>query len=360
MQLVDGEKYRLRAETNRLRLVPIMPARGLIYDRNGAPLVANRPTFAAAVVAADLPKERETEITVKLQEMLRIPAGDISQTVETRRRSNDPFSPAIIKDNLTQEQAFSLREKLPDLPGVRVVIEPSRQYLEGSLVSHVLGFVGRIDEDEYASLSAAGYELTDYLGKTGVEYTYESLLRGTPGTRDVETDASGREIRVLGEKPAKPGANLVLSIDLDLQRKVEEYLRAAMGKSINAAAVVVDVHTGDILSMVSLPTYDNNIFTGKLDEAALKKIQADPGKPMLNHVIAEQYAPGSTFKQITGIAALQEGVASAGTMITSRGYIQVPNQYDPKIVYTFKDWRSDLGTMNFYRGVAMSSDVYFY
>ncbi len=162
------------------------------------------------------------------------------------------------------------------------------------------------------------------------------------------------------ETPAKPGNNLVLSIDLDLQKHVEQYVRDAMGKSINAAAIVMDVHTGEILAMVSLPSYDNNIFTGGVDEKALEALQADPGKPMLNHAIAEQYAPGSTFKQVTGVAALQEGVANADTLDHQPRLYPVQNEYDPKIVYTFKDWRSDLGTLNFYRGVAMSSDVYFY
>ncbi|HLF76517.1 MAG TPA: penicillin-binding protein 2 [Dehalococcoidia bacterium] len=359
LQLVNGEKYAHRAETNRLRQVPVLPARGLIYDRTGVPLVENRATFAAAVVAADLPEERETDITVALQEMLGVPAGQVSEVLQARRRSNDPFSPAVIKDNISEAQAFAIREKLAELPGVRVVVEPSRRYLDSALMAHVLGFVGRIDEEEYDRLATAGYQLTDYLGKTGVEYTYESVLRGTPGVRDVETDASGREIRVLGESPARSGANLILSIDVELQRKVEEYLRAAMGKSINAAAVVVDVRNGDILSLVSLPVYDNNIFTGRLDETAFEKLQHDPGKPMLNHVIAEQYPPGSTFKQITGLAALQEGVANASTRITSNGYIDIKNQYNPSIVDRFRDW-SALGAMDFYRGVSMSSDVYFY
>jgi penicillin-binding protein 2 len=185
------------------------------------------------------------------------------------------------------------------------------------------------------------------------------VLRGTPGQRDVESDASGRELRVLSETPAEPGSSLVLSIDIELQRKVTEFLQGAMGASKNAAAVVIDVRTGEILSMVSLPNYDNNIFTGRVDETALTRLLEDPAKPMVNHAIAEMYPPGSTFKQVTGLAALQEGIAHANTVIFSPGVIYVQNQYDPSVRTPFRDW-SALGSLDFYRGVAMSSDVYFY
>ena len=159
--------------------------------------------------------------------------------------------------------------------------------------------------------------------------------------------------------PPRPGQSIVLSIDVELQKQVADYLAAAMGSSKNAAAIVVEVETGEILSLVSLPTYDNNIFAGRVDDAALQYLLENPAKPLVNHAIAEVYPPGSTFKQVTGLAALQEGVASASTEITSHGSIQVPNQYNPDQVFTFRDW-AVLGTLDFYRGVAMSSDVYFY
>ncbi len=371
LQLVNGDKYLLRAETNRLRQEPIFPTRGLIYDRDGFVLVENRASFAAAVVAADVPDVdtsvdpptctgRCLDITIVLQDLTGVSASEIEATILDRRVSNDPFTPAVIKENLGSETAFALREKLATLPGVRVVIEPVREYNESVLLSHILGFVGPVDAEEFARLEAAGYEFDDRIGKVGVEAGYESILRGTAGTRFVETDASGREISVLEEVPAVSGKNIVLSIDIELQRQVEEYLREAMGASSNAAAIVIDVNTGDILSMVSLPNYDSNIFSGEVDEEALAALLQDPAKPMLNHAISERYAPGSTFKQVTGLAALQEGVANAGTQIFSPGYLDVENEYFPGEFDRFLDWRSDLGTMNFYRGLAMSSDVYFY
>jgi penicillin-binding protein 2 len=371
LQLVNGDKYEARAETNRLRQEAILPTRGLIYDSTGQPLVQNRASFAAAVVAADIPdvdttgevsacRDRCLDITIALQNFTGVPAGEIQATILERSESNDPFTPVVIEDNLSEETAFALREKLAVLPGVRVVVEPIREYRESVLLSHILGFVGPVDDEEFTRLEAAGYQFDDRIGKAGVEYTYESILRGSPGTRYVETDASGREIQVLQEEPAQAGLNIVLSIDMELQRQVEQFVLEGMGESKNAAAIVIDVNTGDILSLVSVPNYDSNIFSGEVDDEALQQLLDNPARPMLNHAIAEMYAPGSTFKQITGSAALQEGVANAGTEIFSPGYLDVENEYIEGEFDRFRDWRSDLGTMNFYRGLAMSSDVYFY
>ncbi len=369
MQLLSGDTYKLRAETNRLRESAISPIRGLIYDRNGIPLVENEASFAAALVAADVPDldvyasepcpDRCQATVIALQEMTGVPAAEIEEKLLQRGMSNDPFSPVVVKSDLRTEDAFILRERLPDLPGVRVVVEPKRNYTLGPLVSHVLGFVGPLDEEEFAELQKNGYQFEDRIGKTGTEATYESILRGVTGIRQVETDASGREIRVIDELPAVAGSNIILSIDVDLQAKTEQFVIEGMADSLNAAAVVMNVHTGEVLALVSLPTYDNNIFTGEVDQAALTKLLEDPGKPLLNHTITEQYAPGSTFKQITGLAALQEGIATANTEITSLGVLYVESEFDPSIKYPFKDWAA-LGKLNFYRGIAMSSDVYYY
>ena len=157
-----------------------------------------------------------------------------------------------------------------------------------------------------------------------------------------------------------PASAWILTVDLDLQQKVTEILQQAMTDgSRNAAAVVLDVHTGEVLAMVSLPSFDNNLFSGNLTDEQLQALLDNPGRPLLDHAISEMYPPGSIFKQVTGTAALQEGVATPSTTITSYGYITVPNQYDPSVRYVFRDW-SALGTLNFYSGVAMSSDVYFY
>jgi penicillin-binding protein 2 len=360
MQIFQEKAYSQRAETNRLRTLPVVPSRGLIYDRFGTPLVENVPSFSAAVVPADLPREEQDRVLAELEPLLQVPAADMAKDIEAHRTSNDPFTPLVLKRDLSEEAAFTLREMQSRLPGVEVLVEPVRRYSSGSLMAHILGYVGPIDASEYPELKSKGYQLNDRVGKSGVEMTYESLLRGTVGQKQVEIDASGREIQTLNETPARPGLSLVLTVDLDLQQKVTEILQQAMANgSRNAAAVVLDVHTGEVLAMVSLPSYDDNLFSSSLTDQQLQTLLDDPGRPLLNHVISEMYPPGSIFKQVTGVAALQEGVATPSTTITSYGYITVPNQYDPSIRYVFRDWAA-LGTLNFYSGVAMSSDVYFY
>ena len=360
MQIVQHDDYAARAESNRLRTLPVLPARGLIYDRNGEVLVANEPIFSAGVVPADVPDAQFLPVVAELSQITGVPAQEIATDVSKAADSKDPFTPVIVKDNLDEQTAFRLRERQPHLPGVQVLVESVRQYPLGSLVSHALGFVGRIDEEEYAQLRDDGYQLNDRLGKAGVEYSYESMLRGSPGYRQVEVDAAGQEIRTINAVDPRPAGNLVLSLDVDLQRKVADVLERARvaGGSKNAVAIVTNVHTGELLSMVSLPAYDNNVFGPTVDEVELQRLLDDPAKPMLNSAISEVYPPGSTFKQVTGTAALQEGVATPGTTIFSSGALSVPREYGGG-EDVFPDWAAH-GSMNFYRGLAMSSDVYFY
>jgi penicillin-binding protein 2 len=358
LQLMQGGEFQQRAQLNQLRIEPVIPSRGLIYDRNGIPVVENLAGFSAAFVAADIPKERTLEIAGDVEKLLGVPALETTLKIEQARQSNDPFTPVIIKDGLDQDTAFHLREQLPSMPGVQVVVDPVRHYTGGDVLSQVLGYTGRVDEEDYAALKDSGYIASDRIGKAGVEAAYETYLRGAVGRKEIEKDATGREVRTLDQDPATPGNDLVLSIDLDLQKKATELTQAAANGG-QAAAIVMDVHTGEILALVSLPLYDDNALSGKIDEAKLEGYLNDPKKPLVNHALSEQYAPGSIFKQITGAAALQEGVATPGTIIVSNGYINVPNEYDPSIVYTFKDWRVN-GVMDFYSGIANSSDVYFY
>ena len=295
-----------------------------------------------------------------LERLLNVPAAEIAAKVHEKRDSNDPFTPLIIKSGLDTETAFTLRQMQSELPGVKVIVQEARQYTAGPLMAHILGSVGMVTKEEYEDegLKNEGYAMNDRVGKTGVELQYESQLRGEPGRSEVEVDAAGREIQTMRSEAATPGSGVVLSLDLDLQSKTAEFLQAGMGESSLAVAIVMKVDTGELLSMVSLPFYDNNALADISNEQ-LQALLDSPGKPLVNHAISDTYAPGSIFKQITGTAALQEGIANAGTTITSYGYISVQNEYDPSISYIFRDWAAH-GTMDFYAGVALSSDVYFY
>lgn len=359
MQVFQGDDYRARAENNRLRELQVLPTRGLIYDRNHKLLVQNVAKYSAVIVPADLPAKEEAAVFARLESLLGIPAQEIAQRVRGGRQDGNPYEPIVIKDDLDRDTALILKELTSYLPGVDLQVEARRNYLSGELTAHILGYVGRISAEEYPALKDEGYVFNDQLGKTGIELAYEDILRGKPGEELAEVDASGRQQEVLDSRASQSGQNVVLTIDLELQQKTADILREFMGASDNAAAVVMDVHTGEILAMVSLPTYDNNLFSETLSQEELDALLSEPAKPLVNHAVAEMYPPGSTFKTITGLAALQEGVATPSTTIVSRGYITVPNEYDPSVVYVFHDWAA-LGPLDFYGGIAMSSDVYFY
>ncbi len=359
MQVFQGDDYQAQAEDNRLRELQVLPMRGLIYDRNHTLLVENVANYSAVIVPADLPAKEEAAVFARLESLLSIPAQELAQRVRERREDGNPYEAMVIKDELDRDTALILKELTSYLPGVDLQVEARRNYLSGDLTAHILGYVGRISAEEYAASKDEGYILNDQLGKTGIEFVYEDILRGKPGKKLVEVDASGHQQDVLDSRPSQPGQNVVLTIDLELQRKTADILRQFVGASDSAAAAVMDVHTGEVLAMVSLPTYDNNLFSKTLSQEELDTLLSEPGKPLVSHAIAEMYPPGSSFKPITGLAALQEGVATPSTTIVSRGYITVPNQYDPSVVYVFRDWAA-LGALDFYGGISMSSDVYFY
>ncbi|MFQ5879055.1 MAG: hypothetical protein ACE5IZ_02630, partial [Dehalococcoidia bacterium] len=241
LQLVDGDEYRQRAETNRLRQVTTLPARGLIYDREDRPLVHNAAAFAAVVTPADLPGGQEDEVFAQLERILEVPQQEIARLVGEQRRLGDPFGDVIVKDGLEEETALTLKEALAQLPGVSLRTQPARRYDAGDLAAHVLGYVGPLDLQEYQRLQGQGYQFNDRVGKTGVELVYETFLRGKPGRKLVEIDAAGQELRTLREQPAEPGYNLVLTIHLELQKKVREALEEVVPPGASAAAVVMDV-----------------------------------------------------------------------------------------------------------------------
>lgn len=359
MQIVEGAQYQERAEANRLRLVRLAPPRGVIYDRTGKLLVRNEPSFTAAVVVADLPTDQQSTVVSKLALQLKLPVEELDAVIDERRASGEIFTPVALKTALGRETAFVLEERAAELPGVHVLTEPRRRYGEDNLLSHILGYVGRISPEEHERLQHLGYDLNAMTGKMGVENTYEWALRGVPGLEQQEVDASGRTRRILAAQPPLPGNNLILSINADLQRQMTQVLQEHMGKSRFAAAVAMNPKNGEILGMVSVPTFDHNAFAGGIKQDTLTKLLEDPRRPLLNYAVGGAFPPGSTFKVITGAAALQEGIARPSTLITSTGSVSVPNQYDPRILYYFYDWAA-LGTLNFYGGLSMSSDVYFY
>lgn len=363
-QVWSGGRYQLRAESNRLRLTVTEAPRGLIYDRNHNPLVQNIASYTAVIIPADVPKGADRDTYYQLSGIIGVPPDVIEQKVVDSLKRSDPFTPVSIKEGLDQPTVLTLAELRHTLPGVDVKYDAVRQYSDGKLLSHVYGYVGKVTEDEYNQLKDRGYQLSDKNGKTGVEYVYEDQLRGTPGKRQVEVDATGRELQQLDEIPPKPGNSLVLSIDMDLQQHITDILQQSLVEygSPSGTAVMMDVHTGEILAYVSLPNYDVNLFSGPIAEKDYQALLDNPGKPLVDHISADQYPPGSTFKTITGSAALQEGVANLNTTLISHGSFNVTNNPNDKanVVYDWEDLYAAVGPLDFLKGLAWSSDIYFY
>ncbi len=365
LQIIEGSSLRERADHNRTRTSMITPPRGIIYDRYGRILASNSPVFTAAVVPADIPQGRTGEILSRLAGLLDIPMAQVQKAIDRRRTTNDPFTPIPVWTGVDLVAVHRVEEHHLDLPGVLVLVESARRYSDGQLLSHILGYMLPISPDilppgEYErKLKFEQYTINDKIGAAGLERTYESRLRGRPGRRLYEVDVSGRTVSELRVEPAEPGSNLVLSIDMDLQRYVASVLSQVLDRSPSAAAVVMDPNNGDVLAMVNFPTYDNNVYSDPDREEELTHILTDPRQPLFPRAVAGQYPPGSTFKLVTGAGALQEGLASRDTIIESKGSICVPNEFNPHWCQPFPDWAAH-GKMNFIQGLAFSSNVYFF
>lgn len=358
------------------RLLTVEPARGLIVDRNGEVLARNVPAYRAALIPGELPTEptARRQALLALETLTSIPFGTLEAAAGSHLATVDPYSPIILDDELSAEDAIVMRARLAGTPGIRVEASAHRTYLADPTLAHILGHVGAIPEDEAAELTARGYPLDSRIGRTGVESVYEAALRGDVGRRLVLSDPQGREVEPLATSPAEPGADVVLSIDLRLQRAAAEALAEGMEAGLVVvrrntgqarpepvplgAALVMDVRTGELLASVSLPGYDPNVLI-EGDEAAVSAILTDPARPLIDRTYMEVRSPGSIYKPLVAIAALEEGVATANTRIHSSGAILIPDEYTPGVFYTFRDWAAH-GTLDMKGALARSSDVYFY
>lgn len=387
LQILESPRYRVLGERNRLRSIPLDAPRGLLLDRQGRPLVRNDPVFRVEVVPGDLPADpaqREAIYRI-LGRWLGLPvegggasaggegASGIRERVEAARREA-PFRPLMLKEPVDREVAFRLLEEGERLPGVQVAPVLRRQYPTGPLTAHVVGFIGRIPAEEASRYQAAGYNpAVDLAGRAGLEYALEEWLRGAKGVRHVEEDARGRMIRILGEIPPRPGARITLTLDLDLQAVARGALAAQLetlnriaGQEVTrrGVALVMRPTTGEILAMVSLPEYDNNLFVSPDLPQAYPRLLEDPFGPLLNHAVASQFAPGSAFKPLVAAAALQEGVITPRTQLFDPGEIIAPNRYypnDPGLAQRFFCWlRTGHGWQNVVDALANSCNVFFY
>ncbi len=363
LQIVSGKHYRYLAEGNRIRQKSIDAPRGLIYDSKGIILTENKPQFIVTLIPQDVPEDKneKVDIATKIALELDIDKNDILSKFDNYKAS---FDPVILAENIDREHAIVLKEKFGSINCISIDEKLNRQYVSDAALSHVLGYIGKVNDGELKNNS--NYSLTDYIGKIGLEAEYEDILKGQKGQKQIEVDAKGDIVSILAEKEPTAGNSINLSIDYNLQKKMYEVLQNYIGQSGARAAVGIAMNpqTGEILSSVSLPSYDNNIFTIKSKEEfanSYNQLINDKATPLINRVIGGIYPPGSTIKPLVASAGLSEGTITPQTSINDPGEILVPNQYDENVVYRFPDWKpGGHGLVNVYKAIAESCDIFFY
>jgi penicillin-binding protein 2 len=345
-QIIHGEHYRNLSENNRFRLEDVIAPRGMILDRQGRILVDNRPAFNLAIIPEDVKDLEKT-----LDHLRDILDFDHSKSMEklSAARSGAPFRPVVIKEEMNRDELAVVEIHRYYLPGVVVQVQPKRSYEVPSFAAHLLGYLGEIGQTQLKAINHLDYKPGDFLGKYGVEMKWEEFLKGHRGGRQVEVDSAGRRLRTLQEVSPVPGHNLVLTLDSRLQLIAENALKGQAG-----AIVAMNPDNGDILAMVSSPSFDQNQFVIGLTSEEWQAIVNDPLHPLTNKTIQGQYPPGSTFKPVVLAAALEKGLVNPDTSFDCWGRYRLGNQ-------TYRCWRKGgHGPLDLYEALVRSCDIYFY
>jgi len=355
LQITSGETLSAAVQQQRTDEVAIPATRGLIYDRSGRQLVQNVATWAVKITPSELPYAERDMVARRLAGLLGMDETEILTTLDTAPGSR--FDPVRIAQNIPEETARLVAESSDELPGVRVAVETRREYPDGALLAHILGYTGPIDATTYERLRSQGYLADDLIGKTGVESSFESELRGTYGIQVVEKDATGKQVQVLSNKQeAIPGASLELTIDARIQREATQALKWGMRAAglKRGVFIVMNPQTGEVLALVSLPSYDNNLFARGISRRDFARLVNNPNKPLTNHAVQAHYPPGSTYKLVAGTGGLADGKITAQTKIQTRGYLTLAGA-------RFYDWnRAGFGLCDLNCGFGHSSDTYFF
>lgn len=343
LQILRGNEYRKLSEANRLRIVNIPAPRGIIFDRNGIPLVKNSPYCYASVIPDEFDKTRVD----LLAKVLDVPVEEISEKIN--RTDLSPFVPIRLKQGLSLRDIAYIEARRSDFPGLIIEAEVNREYPYGDVGSHLLGYLGKPSPSQSKEPAFKDIPPDIFIGQWGVEKLFDNSLRGIPGKRIIEVNALGKEIRMLQETPPVKGKDITLSIDINLQKEAE----TAFGERAGAL-VAIQPDTGEILGLISKPSFDPNLFTRGIDSDTWTTITKDKSNPMLNRALQSQYPPGSTFKIVTAIAGLEEGVINPDTKVNCRGGIRYGN-------WNFGCWRKHgHGVISLHRAIVESCDVFFY
>ncbi|SEI21394.1 penicillin-binding protein 2 [Pseudomonas fuscovaginae UPB0736] len=349
LQVVEFSYNSTVSENNRVHVLPIPPERGIIFDRNGEVLADNQPSFNMT-----LTRERAGDVTQVLDtvmSVLNLPEEDRTVFSKALKQSRHPFEPVTLLYELTEQQIALLAVNEFKLPGIEVEPQFVRHYPLGDHFAHSVGYVGRINEKEIKQLDPVEYRGTQSIGKTGIERFYESELHGHVGYEEVETNAQGRVMRVLKHTDPTPGKNIVLSLDIKLQEAAENALGDRRG-----SVVAIDPKTGEVLAMVSKPSFDPNLFVTGIRAKDYSALRDSIDRPLFNRALRGLYAPGSTIKPEVAIAGLDSGVISPTTRVFDPGYFQLPN-----VDHKYRNWNhSGDGWVDLNAAIMRSNDTYFY
>ncbi|MBC3918671.1 penicillin-binding protein 2 [Undibacterium sp. CY18W] len=351
LQIIKHNDYALLADENRIDIVPVVPNRGLILDRNGIILARNYSAYTLEIT----PSKIRMDLDVLIDQLAVL--VDIQPKHRKRFRKlledSKSFESLPIRTRLTDEEVARFTAQRFRYPGVDIQARLFRQYPQGDSASHVIGYIGRISPKDAEVIDemedAANYNGTDYIGKEGLEKSYEKILHGNTGFEEVEVSAGGRAVRVLSRSAPTSGKNLILSVDIELQKIIEEAFGERRG-----ALVAIEPETGDVLAFVSKPTYDPNLFVEGIDQQSWNELNTSEDKPLLNRPLTGAYPPGSTYKPFMALAALQLGKRTTTQAIADPGYFTFGN-------HTFKDDKpGGHGMVDMYRSIVQSCDTYYY
>ena len=349
LQVTEFDYNSTVSENNRVHVLPIPPERGFIYDRNGVLLADNQPSFNMTITrerAGDTAKVLDSVMSI-----LHLPEEDRAVFAKSMKQARHPFDPSTLLYELSEEQIALLAVNQFRLPGIDVEAQFVRHYPQGDHFAHSVGYVGRINEKEAKQLDPTQYRGTQSIGKTGIERFYEPELHGKVGFEEVETNAQGRVMRVLRHTDAVAGKNIVLSLDIKLQEAAEEALGDRRG-----SIIALDPKTGEVLAMVSRPSFDPNLFVTGISSKDYSGLRDSVDKPLFNRALRGLYAPGSTIKPEVAIAGLDSGVISASTRVFDPGYFQLPN-----VDHKYRNWNhSGDGWVDLNAAIMRSNDTYFY
>jgi penicillin-binding protein 2 len=363
LQIIKGSYYHSLAEGNRIRILAIKAHRGVVFDQQGKQLVKNVPSFNLLITPADLPLDgaKRNEILTAVSALAKMPVVDIENLLNQHKPYI--YQPILIKSGLNYEETVLATIKEVDWPGVSLEQGSRREYdftQKGAApvnsLSHILGYNGQLTKEEYEEYSRQGYFLNDQIGKTGLELTYEKELKGINGQKQVEVDALGREKKIIAQNDPIAGKDLILSLDFDLQKRAEEALAKTLkstGKK-RGAVVILNPQNGEILALVSLPTFDSNNFALGIGGAEYQNLLNNSNKPLFNRAVSGAYPSGSTIKPVMAAAALAEKVITPSTTFNSVGGIKI-------LEWFFPDWKAGgHGLTNVYKAIAESVNTFFY